>query len=389
MSDSNEKFENATELKGLPPLDHRERRKRKREYIAIAFLAVLFAGLTFAEFRLTRVSTTLPFVNSIFFFGLLNLNIITLIILIWLVFRNMGKLIIERRRKVLGAKLKTKLVTSFLGLSIGPTLVLFVISALYINSSFDKWFSIKIQNTLQSSLDITRVYYKAADERASHFADHIADGIRRRFSSADLIDPFSRKVIPTWISEFLGSQRELLAIDAVEYYTDQFDERHVVTQSSQGSYSVEYPRASFELLERAFNGEQVSTIQQVGTGDLIRCFSPIKLGDRVVSVVAVSTYIPVSLVNKVDEIASVFDDYKDTNPLKYPIKTFYLLLLVSITILIIFVAIWIGFRLAKELTVPVERLVYGAQAVAPETSTLRLRVRVTMRFRFSYSRLIK
>src|SRR6201987_5509003 len=144
----------------LPPLDSKERRKRKREWIAIFLLAILFLVLTVAEFRLTRLSSTLPFVTSIFFFGLLNVNIVILIALVWLVFRNIGKLFIERRRKILGARLKTKLVAAFIGFSIIPTLVLFVISAMYINSSFDKWFSLKIQNTLQASLEITGTYYR-------------------------------------------------------------------------------------------------------------------------------------------------------------------------------------------------------------------------------------
>mgnify|MGYP007089696978 FL=1 len=129
----------------IPPLEPRERRKRRREGLLIVFLVLFFLVLTIAEFQLTKVSSTLPFVNSIFFFGLLNVNIIILIGLVWLVSRNVGKLFIERRSKILGARLKTKLVIAFFGFSIIPTLALFVISAMYINSSFDKWFSLKIQ----------------------------------------------------------------------------------------------------------------------------------------------------------------------------------------------------------------------------------------------------
>jgi len=173
MTDATESLNKATNSVPLPapastqasppldPLDPRERRKRKREMILIVLLSVLMVGLTVAEFQLTQLSSTLPFVNSIFFFGLLNVNIIILVALVWLIFRNIGKLFIERRRKILGARLKTKLVIAFLGFSIIPTLVLFVISAMYINSSFDKWFSLKIQNTLQASLDITEHYYRS------------------------------------------------------------------------------------------------------------------------------------------------------------------------------------------------------------------------------------
>src|SRR4051812_18340452 len=167
-------------LTDSPQLDPHERKKRRREGIAILFLLVLLVTLTATEISLQKKSSTLPFVNSIFFFGLLNINIIILIALVWLVFRNIGKLFIERRRKILGARLKTKLVIAFLGFSVIPTLVLFVISAMYINSSFDKWFSLKIQNTLQASLEITGTYYRNTEHTAMHFAEHLSEGVGLR-----------------------------------------------------------------------------------------------------------------------------------------------------------------------------------------------------------------
>ena len=48
-------------------LDPREARKRRRERSAILLLFILLVVLTAVEFGLTRVSRTLPLVNSIFF----------------------------------------------------------------------------------------------------------------------------------------------------------------------------------------------------------------------------------------------------------------------------------------------------------------------------------
>ena len=343
------------------PLDSREQRKRKREGILIIFLTVLFLSLTAAEFHLTKISNSLPFVNSIFFFGLLNVNIIILIALVWLIFRNIGKLFIERRRRILGASLKTKLVIAFFSFSIIPTLVLFVISAMYINSSFDKWFSLKIQNTLQASLEITGTYYRNTEQTAMHFAEHVAHGVGSR-----LLIKGSEKT-GKWLSEYLNSQRELLALDAVEFYLVENSDRLISERLNPNDLPRYYPRVGKGLLEKAFSGEKVSVIQHVGQGDLIRVLVPVNLGfartNPIAGVVVVDAYIPVGLRSKVDEIASVFDDYKDTNPLKYPMKTTYSVILIMITLVILFVVIWIGLYMARELTVPVERLVEGARAV--------------------------
>ncbi len=356
------------ETESIPPLDAKEMRKRKREGWLIVFLAVLFFTLTLAEFQLTQVSSTLPFVNSIFFFGLLNINIIILIALVWLVFRNIGKLFIERRRKILGARLKTKLVIAFFSFSIIPTVVLFIISAMYINSSFDKWFSLKIQNTLQASLEITGTYYRNTEHTAMHFAEHLSKGVGSRLKMQKGNQDFEwLGIIPVWLKDYLSSQRELLALDAVEFYQDGFEERILSKRGPSPDVAKMVPRLPLDLLGQAFGGERLSVVHHVGTGDLIRCLVPVRVQASeslpVVGVLVVDSYVPVSLVNKVGEIASVFDDYKETNPLKYPMKTTYLVILVMITLVILFVAIWIGLYMARELTVPVERLVLGAQAV--------------------------
>lgn len=363
--DASQKIES---VDGMPPLDKREQRKRKREGVLIILLTILLVILTIAEFKLTTLSSTLPFVTSIFFFGLLNINIIILIGLVWLVFRNIGKLFIERRRKILGSSLKTKLVISFFAFSIIPTLVLFIISATYINSSFDKWFSLKIQNTIEASLEITTIYYRNTEQTAMHFVEHISNSIGKRLTAGDLTEEKNLlRTAPAWVKDYLGSQRDLLALDAVEFYPDALSERVITQRPAMIELTGTYPRLSLDLLDRAFAGERFSVMQHIGTGDLIRCLIPVRANSpkrHVVGVLAVDAYIPVSLVNKVDEIASVFDDYKTkTNPLKYPMKTTYFVILIMITLVILFVAIWVGLYMARELTVPVERLVHVAQAV--------------------------
>ena len=336
------------------PAELREKAKRQREWLAAAFLALLFGVLTFAEFRLTKISSSLPFVNSIFFFGLVNINVLILTALVWLVFRNIGKLWIERRRKVLGARLKTKLVIAFLAFSIIPTLMLFLISALYINSSFDKWFSVKIQNTLEATLEITNVYYKSAERTAAHFAEHLASkvGAQRGGRTPKL---------QAWLSE----QRELLALDGIELYFGPLEERLVAERPALTRDGVHVPRLALDALDNVWGRKPHSAIEHVGSGDLIRYVVPLSQeGEKDPwGAIAVSTYIPVSLVNRVDEISSVFDDYRGTNPLKYPVKTAYFMILVMMTLVIIFVAIWIGLLMAREMTVPLERLVNGARAV--------------------------
>jgi two-component system nitrogen regulation sensor histidine kinase NtrY len=340
-------------------LEQREARKRRRERIIILGLALVFALLTGVEFRLTRISATLPFVNSIFFFGLINFNIVILVGLLWLIFKNVGKIFFERRSRLLGSRLKTKLVTAFIGFSIIPTLTLFLISALYINQSFDKWFSLKIQNTLQSSLEITNLYYKNAESTSTHFADLIAKQVHSHVIN-------HRRNLDRAFLQNLEQMRSTYALNAVEIYTDPLEEpAKVMDPESRINNPDAYVRMSLDRLRPAFQGERIAFIQNIGHADLVRAATPLidYASGQVKALVVVDTLISVNLTTKAMQIAHTAEDYKDTNPLKYPIKTTYFMILVLITLLIIFAEIWLGLYLAREMTVPVERLVKAAQEV--------------------------
>jgi two-component system nitrogen regulation sensor histidine kinase NtrY len=320
--------------------------------VVVLLLIVFLSNLAL---KLARLSSTLPFVNSIFFFGIINLNLILLSILVFLIFRNLSKLFLERRKGMLGAKLKTKLVLSFLSLSIIPTVVLFLISAFYINSTFDKWFSVKVSNTLQASLEITDIYYKNTQKSAQHFAERIREEVAEH---GDLSDKNGR----LRISRELNQLRAKYALDAVEIYWHPLDPRTLVVRSELNPEL--FPRLPIDTVQAALDGQETALVQHVGTGDVLRSVMPLRESvsrRKIVGALAVSYHLPVSLVNKVDEISSSYADFKDVNPLKYPVKTIYFTILILITLLVTFAAIWVGFYLARQMTMPLE---YLAQAVS-------------------------
>jgi len=74
-----------------------ESTKRRREKIAIGIILVLVAGLTFLEANLAAVGGSVAFTSNLVIFALINLNVILVVLLIFLVTRNLFKLIWERR----------------------------------------------------------------------------------------------------------------------------------------------------------------------------------------------------------------------------------------------------------------------------------------------------
>jgi two-component system nitrogen regulation sensor histidine kinase NtrY len=64
------------------------------------------------------------------------------------------------------------------------------------------------------------------------------------------------------------------------------------------------------------------------------------------------------------EISSAYNEYRQLKILKNPIKTWYILTLFLITVVIVFLAIWFGVYLAKSLTIPIQELAEATRQVA-------------------------
>jgi two-component system nitrogen regulation sensor histidine kinase NtrY len=327
-----------------------ETKKRKRERLAIFGLGVFFCLLTYVEIHLSNMSQKLPFVNSIFFFGLVNFNVALLLFLAFLIFRNFVKIFSERRGGLLGSRLKTKLVMAFVTFAFVPTALLFLVSVFYINSSFDKWFSLKIGSVLQDSLEVTNAYYSNSKKKNYFFAHRIAEQIANT-------TPLRRPAV-------LAKLRKDYSLDALEFYPSLFEDRSVYLSSDNELQSV--PQATLELLQKGITqGIEASTIHSFANGNLIRCIVPVRLkNSKQIGALVVSSYIPLSLVSKMDGIANAYEDYRDVNPLKYPIKSIYMIILVLVTLLIFFGASWFGFHLARQLSTPLEILGKAAEDIA-------------------------
>jgi two-component system, NtrC family, nitrogen regulation sensor histidine kinase NtrY len=325
-----------------------EAQKRKRELGTVFLLAVLFLVLTAIEYKLFGMSQQLPFAHSIFFLGLVNFNIILFLLLFFLIFRNVVKIFAERQGGLAGRSLKGKLVAAFVAFSFIPTALMFLVSVFYINNSFDKWFSEKMAGVLKSSLEVTNAYYLSAKRKNYHFAERVAGELRGTPSQK-----WSKKLL---------DMRERYSLDAVEYYPSLFGQR--VVSVSPDEALPEVPPLSLELLERGIEDRnEASTIHQFENGNLVRVIFPVGQ-NKSEGAVVVSTFIPLSLIAKMDDIAAAYEDFRDVNPLEYSIKSIYLIILVLMTLTIMLGATWFGFYLARQLSVPLEELGQAAQRVA-------------------------
>ena len=159
----------------VPLLSEANRRKRNLLIIAGFLLLVGTANLL----DIGVYAPDLPLASNIVVFALFNLNLIVLLLLVLLLFRNLVKLWFERRQSVIGARFKAKLVLAFLALSLIPAMLIFLIASNFINKSIEGWFKPQVERPLDQALAVAQTYYANLERTALRHAQHIGRVIDR------------------------------------------------------------------------------------------------------------------------------------------------------------------------------------------------------------------
>lgn len=336
-------------------LKREEAKRRKREGLVILITILMVLLFAFFEVQAPEVLTDYSLTNNIAFFLLLNINIILLVLLVFLVVRNLVKLIFERKRRILGSRLRVRLVLAFLALSLVPTLLLFFIAGGFVTRSFERWIDVQVENALKGSLEIAHTYYQNSANNALFYARQLSQNITQGglFDSERIAD----------LKEFIQSKQREYSLGTVEIFTPE-RQLLVVAFNDQVPTGVTI-QAESDFLNRALRGLEVTRTQAFGEGDIIRGGVPVYSQDRrILGVVVVDYYVPKSLTKRALQISRSYEQHKHLAILQKPVQNSYLLTLLLITLVIIFSATWFGLYLAKGITVPIQRLAEGTHQVA-------------------------
>ncbi len=334
-------------------LEEAKRRKREGLVILVATLMVLL--FAFFEVLLPEVPSEYSPTNNIAFFLLLNINIILLVLLVFLVIRNIVKLIFERRKRILGSRLRVRLVLAFIALSLIPTLLLFFIAGGFVTKSFEKWFDVQIGNALLGAREISETYYQNSANNALFYARQLS----QRITETGLFDPQQLDSL----KQFIEAKQREYNLGTVEIFSPE-RELLVAVFNDQVPTGITIKPES-EFLNRALRGLEVTRTQAFGEADIIRGGVPLKNTDgQIFGVVIVDYFVPKSIAKRALQISRSYEEHKQLEILKGPIKNTYILTMFLITLVIVFSATWFGLYLAKGIIVPIQKLAEGTNEVA-------------------------
>ncbi len=332
--------------------------RRKREGIIIIAIIFIVAFLTFLESRIVKFGTDIPVSNTVLMFTLININLLLLILLIFLVFRNLFKLLYDRKKKAMGAKLRTKLVIAFGTLTLLPTIILFFFSISFITTSIEFWFNVPVEQALENSLDVGRYYYNQIEDNNRFYLERISYQI----NSKKLLDPLKKNSL----SQYLAVVQRSFNINAIELYNSDFERLSFALAPELENFPLD--TITPENIQKDMSPKNIRTItEKISRGELVRIIGTVPFGvqpNEASGYIVLTSLLSNHLSDKMKSISLGFEEYQQIKLFKKPIQISYYILLSIVALLVLFCAIWFGFYLAKSITIPIMELAEGTRRVA-------------------------
>ena len=355
----------------IPPTEGQLRDKRKRTTLTALGVFIALIGMTFLENYFLQAQSTSTIGNNIAVLAVFNVILILLFLLIILITRNLVKVYNERKSKIIGSKFQTKLIIAFLILALVPSILLFTVASKLFTFSIGNWFNLQIEQTLQYSMDIARSYYSDLEKRALSKTKNI----ERFINNEELYLKLKRNRLHALARE------KVVEYDLAGILIYDNNLKPIVQELDSSKLSSQASLNFSELIKKSLDGEGVTEIQMTHGGSLMIVVVP--LTETLEGKISIWGYIltlnPVlkSSLIKIETIRNTFEDYQQQSFLKIPVSANYYTTFLLITMLILFSAIWLGFYMARGITLPIQQLAEGTRRITEGDLDFKIGARAT------------
>ena len=321
-----------------------------------ALLIALVAMVTLAD----RSAELNPdFLTEVVLYALSAADLTMLLALVFVLARNIVKLVVERRRGLPFSRFRAKLVLALLGLTIVPSVLVLIVGGELIRSSTQKWVAQPVDDVLSSANQIAGDYYR---EREAVVARH-AQGLAASLPAVALQNGDAealRAIIEREVKQGRVGLVEVYALGRGGQPTP-------LVAAQSPALPRGHLRASADLLAaRVAAGTESTAHEPLDAGaELVRAGAVVvdQATRRAAGVVIVSDHLAGELATRVRRITEAYEDYNRLRVLMRPLQGTYLSLFVMMTLMILVSATWMGLYLAKRITRPVQMLAAGAREI--------------------------
>jgi len=327
----------------------------KNRWAMVVFILILIGLVLFFSGRYRSLKETDPSGVNLFVYFLVNINVLLLTVLLFLLGRNTVKLFYEGKKRVFGYRLRTRLVLIFVGFSLIPTILLFFVARGFITDSIDYWFHLDIHKAVEGSLSVSQDYYSTMTSLGRVFAQRVSDRMGVVSGEEDVEDT-------------LEELRKDYGLSAIEIFDPDGSYRG---RAWDGTSPQTFLDSQSSLVQNALVGRVIDSISRAEKGEFIRASAPLRFTGGQGAVV-VSLHLTEDVRQKAEDVGRTFRGYTEMKLQEKPIMDNYMAYLLFITLLILFSAVWLGFYIARGITVPIGLLAEGAEKVAEGDLTVRI-----------------
>src|SRR5882762_5486676 len=281
----------------------------------VALVAILIAILAIAN-RTPRLAP--DFLSEVVLYALSAADLTMLAALLFVLARNIIKLVVERRRALPFARFRAKLVALLLGMTLVPTVLVLIVGSELIRTNIDRWFNAPMADILSSANQIASDYYHEQQMLASDHASRLA----RTLAGVDLANADVRP-----IRDLLAPDVTLRRVQMVEVYrvvpsAGSLPSLEPVIDVAAPSLPRGHSRAAVDrLAAQALAGSaEARAIETLGAaGDLLHAAAVIRAREgKTAGVVVATAYLTGDLAARSRRMTKAFEDYNQLRVLKRP-----------------------------------------------------------------------
>jgi PAS domain S-box-containing protein len=282
--------------------------------------------------------------------SLFLLNAIGVVTLIVLIAVNLVRLVRDYRSRMPGSRLKSRMVATFVILSVLPLVIVFYFSVQFLNRGIDSWFSVDVEKGLSDALNLSRAtleiqmrdYLSATEEMAVRLQEWIPAGLAGELARLQRQSGALELTVIGSNSRIVASISDREELDVIATPTEE-----ILVQLAQG--------LSYVGLDPLANSGY-----QIRTAAMIPMVSPFSEQRMLLAIFPVSE----RLSSLADAVQHAYSDYGELSYLRRLLKYSLTLTLTLVLLLSLLTAVWGAFFFSRKLVAPIQNLIAGTRAVA-------------------------
>ena len=326
--------------------------------MGIAALVAALVGLLVLANRSTALAP--DFLAEFVLYALVATDLTIVLALVFVLTRNIVKLVVEQRRPLPFARFRAKLVAVLLVMTLVPALLVSLVGSELIRNSVARWFDAPMGDVLASANSIAADYYRQQQDAVAARAARVSRAL-------------------TAVDAGLESAAAVHVVLGAEATPGASGSLYVYRLGAQGSPAATLVAhagpdpapggadAVVQLAVRVFtSGQAARVVERSADGaEVIRAASPVRgqaAGPPVGAVVATGR-LAAEVVARARGVTDAYEGYQQLRVLRQPLTGVYLSFFLMLTLMILVASTWMGLYIAKRITRPVQMLAVAADEI--------------------------